>query len=78
MSAFNPSGYVVHRDFEPKPHNPDGIDFVLTAAERSKVAQFQCQLERRRRDLNARDTAQAAASILVRELRSRATTGDLP
>lgn len=77
MTAFNPAAYVVQRDFEPKPRNRDGIDFVLTPAERSKAAQFQCQLERRRRDLNALDTAQATADALVRELSAHATTGDL-
>ena len=77
MIAFNPAAYVVRRDHDPKPRNPDGIDFVLTPAERSQAAQFKCQLERNRRNQNARDTAQAAANALVRELPSHVPHGEL-
>lgn len=49
------------------PSNPDGIDFVLTQNERSKVAIFKCALEDNRKKLNRADTAQSLADALVRE-----------
>ena len=55
--------YVVHREFDPKPTNPDGVEFVLTPAERSQAASFACQLERRRRELNRRDARMSQAHV---------------
>lgn len=66
-SAAIPNGYIVHREVDPKASNPDGIDFVLTPQERDQAKLATLQLERRRRDLNAKDTAQAVADALVRE-----------
>lgn len=50
------------------PSIPDGIDFVLTQNERSKVASFKCALEDNKRKLNRMDTAQSLAYALAREL----------
>lgn len=49
---------VTERAHDPNPSR-DGIDFVLTPAERSKAAQFAVAIERRRRELNRRDEARA-------------------
>lgn len=65
---MNAAGYVVHRELDPKPSNPDGLDFILTPAERDLARIAALQLERRRRELNRRDTAQAAADALAREM----------
>ena len=46
----------------PHASEPEGIPFVLTQAERSKVAQYQAWLERRRRALNRADEAREAAA----------------
>ena len=71
MSApINPAAYIVHREFDPKAGNPDAIPFELTERERSLAAQWKCQLERNRRELNKRDTAQAMADALAREVQS--------
>lgn len=64
---FNPAAYVAHRDHDPVPRNPDGFEFVLTPQERDRAKLATLQLERRRRELNARDTAQSVADALVRE-----------
>lgn len=67
---FNPAAYTAHRDHDPVPHNPDGLKFELTPQERDRAKLATLQLERRRRELNARDTLQSAVDALVRDLRS--------
>lgn len=56
---------LVEREYNPTPEN-DGIDFVLTQAERSQVARYKVDLERQRRQRNrtdrARELQQAVAS----------------
>ena len=67
---FNPEAYNAHRDFDPKAGNPDGLKFELTPQERDRAKLATLQLERRRRELNARDTAQSAADALVAEMKA--------
>lgn len=67
QDSITPAAYVVHRDFDPKAGNPDGLDFVLTPAERDRAKLATLELERKRREANARDTAQSVADALVRE-----------
>lgn len=62
--------YHVHRDHDPAKPNPDGCEFVLTPRERAMAAVWRCQIERNRRELNKRDTVQAMADALVREVQS--------
>ena len=64
---MNPNAYIVHRDYDPKAGNPDGLDLVLTPAERDRAKLGTLELERKRREANARDTAQSVADALVRE-----------
>jgi hypothetical protein len=45
---------LVDRGYDPKPER-DGIDFVLTPGERSKVAQYSVAIERHRRRQNRTD-----------------------
>lgn len=66
---FNPAAYTAHRDHDPVP-NREGFEFVLTPQERDRAKLATLQLERRRRELNARDTLQSAVDALVRDLRS--------
>lgn len=47
---------LVEREYDPKPQ-ADGIDFVLTQAERSKAALYKVDLERQRRARNRADQA---------------------
>lgn len=55
--------YHVHREHDP----PGAIPFVLTPQERDRAKLATLELERKRREANARDTAQAVADALVRE-----------
>lgn len=68
MSApINPAAYKVHREYDSAKPNPDGIEFVLTPQERDRAKLATLELERKRREANARDTAQSVADALVRE-----------
>ena len=67
---MNPNAYIVHREFDPKAGNPDAIPFELTPQERDRAKLIALELERKRREANRRDTAQAAAYALAREVRS--------
>ncbi len=67
MDNFNPDAYTAHRDHDPELRNPDGIEFVLTPQERDRAKLATLELERKRREANARDTAQSVADALVRE-----------
>lgn len=45
---------VVDRD-NPNPYAPNQVEYVLTAAERSRAARYAVALERNRRERNADD-----------------------
>lgn len=64
---FKPEAYVAHRDYDPAKPNPDGWEFVLTPQERDRAKLATLELERKRREANASDTAQSVADALVRE-----------
>lgn len=67
QNSLTDTGYKVHRDYDPAKPNPDGLEFVLTPQERDRAKLATLELERKRREANARDTAQSVADALVRE-----------
>lgn len=62
---MNPNAYIVHREFDPKPGHPDGIEFVRQPE--AEVARYRDSIKRHVARLNADDTVQSVADALVRE-----------